>query len=59
MWVVFPLEIVYLKKGGDLILDLFDFLFLTIELISLVFQIKVHKNNSHTTDVVVIIIKKE
>lgn len=40
-------------------LDLFDFLFLTIELISLVFQIKDHKNNSHTTNVVVIIIKKE
>lgn len=40
-------------------LDLFDFLFLIVELISLVFQIKEHKNNSHTTDVVVIIITKE
>ena len=39
-------------------LDLFDFLFLPIELISLVFQIKDHKNNSHNTNVVVIIITK-
>lgn len=37
-------------------LDLFDFLFLLIELISLIIQIKEFKDNNRTRDVVVIII---
>ena len=39
-------------------LDLFDYLFLTIELISLALQILEHENNSRATNTVVIIIIK-
>ena len=38
-------------------LDLFDFLFLLIEFISLIIQIKEFKDNNRTPNVVVIIIK--
>lgn len=37
-------------------LDLVDFLFLLIEIISLIIQIKEFKDNNHTANVVVIII---
>lgn len=37
-------------------LDLFDYLFLTIELISLALQILEHKNNSRAENTVVIMI---
>lgn len=39
-------------------LDLFDYLFLTIELISLALQVLEYKNNSRATNTVVIIIIK-
>ena len=38
-------------------LDLFDFLFLLIEFISLVIQIKEYKNSNRTEPTVVVIIK--
>lgn len=51
-------EIVISQKGGDKMLDLiFDILILSIEFISLIFQIKEYKNNNRTADVVVVIIK--
>ena len=55
----FFFEKVYLKKGGDKMLDLiFDILILSIEFISLILQFKEHKNNNRTVNVVVIVIKE-
>lgn len=55
----FFFEKVYLKKGGDKMLDLiFDILILSIEFISLILQIKEYKNNNRTHDAVVIVIIK-
>lgn len=45
------------RERGDKMLDLFDFLFLLIEFISLVIQIKEFKNSNRTGTTVVIIVK--
>lgn len=45
------------QKGGDIMLDLFDILFLLIEIISLIIQIKEYRSNNRTANVVVIVIK--
>ena len=46
------------RERGDIMLDLFDFLFLLIEFISLVIQIKEFKNSNRTEPTVVVIIIK-
>lgn len=46
-------------EGGDIMFDLiFDILILSIELASLIFQIREYKKNNRTDDAVVVIIIK-
>ena len=49
------LDFPQVQKGGDWMLELFDYLFLTIELISLALQVLEYKNNSRAENTVVII----
>lgn len=52
-------ENVCLRGGGDIMFDLiFDILILSIELASLIFQIREYKKNNRTDDAVVVIIIK-
>ena len=54
--IVFLPNVVFVQGGGDLMLDLFDCLFLTVELISLAIQILEFKANNRATNTVVITI---
>lgn len=54
--IVFLPNVVFVQGGGGLVLDLFDCLFLTVELISLAIQILEFKANNHATNTVVITI---
>lgn len=54
--IVFLPNVVFVQGGGDLVLDLFDCLFLTVELISLAIQILEFKANNRATNTVVITI---
>ena len=54
--IVFLPNVIFVQGGGDLMLDLFDCLFLTVELISLAIQILEFKADNRATNTVVITI---